>query len=162
MGRFYGKTVRNFRLKDRIKEAMEGAGLKKLQFANKVGVSSGAVTQWITGQTKSLKADTASRMEIATGYRAEWIVTGRGNKRASQAVQQSGLNQAVTPVQEQTATDPLRSLRSVYDEVPVEFRRRALHAALMSLAEWVSPETNSVYRTSQGCLQIAMKTADVR
>ena len=75
-------TVEPMELKDRIREAMDGAGLKKLQFANKMGKSSGAVTQWLQGTTKALKAETASKMEQVTGYRADWIVTGKGEKKA--------------------------------------------------------------------------------
>ncbi len=67
-------------LKDRILEAMTAAGLRKLQFANRMGVTSGAVTQWLNGVTKNLKAATAARMEVVTGYRSEWLITGVGEK----------------------------------------------------------------------------------
>lgn len=49
-------------LKQRIREAMDGAGLKPLQLANATGVSSGAVTHWLDGATKSLKAAAASEL----------------------------------------------------------------------------------------------------
>ena len=68
-------------LKDRIKEAMEGAGLKPLQLAHATGRTSGAVTQWTDGTTKTLKADTAAKIEEATGYSATWLVTGQGPKK---------------------------------------------------------------------------------
>ncbi len=68
-------------LKDRIKEAMESAGLKHAELARATGKTNAAVTQWLDGSTKSLKADTATRMEQATGYSAEWLVTGKGPKK---------------------------------------------------------------------------------
>jgi len=68
-------------LKDRIREAMEGSGLRPLQLARATGKSSGAVSQWMDGTTKSLKAETASMLEKATGYRADWIVTGNGERK---------------------------------------------------------------------------------
>ena len=73
-------------LKDRIREAMEGANLKRLQFAKATNRSSGAVTQWLDGTTKSLKAETAELMEAVTGYSAKWISTGRGEKMAGAKV----------------------------------------------------------------------------
>lgn len=68
-------------LKDRIREAMEGAQLKPLQLAKATGRSSGAVTHWINGRTKSLKADTANSIQHATGYCAEWLISGKGVKK---------------------------------------------------------------------------------
>lgn len=59
---------------------MEGAGLKPLQLAKATKKTSGAVTQWLTGQTKSLKAETANALEKATGYSANWLITGNGEK----------------------------------------------------------------------------------
>ena len=67
-------------LKDRIREAMEASGLKPLQFAKATGVSSGAVTHWINGSTKALKAETAMKIQAVTGYSAGWLITGRGDK----------------------------------------------------------------------------------
>lgn len=62
---------------------MEGAGLKPLQFATKMGKTSGAVTHWLDGRTKSLKAETAAKMETVTGYSATWIVTAKGEKKVA-------------------------------------------------------------------------------
>ena len=66
-------------LADRIKEAM---GEKSpADIARATGKTPGAVSQWLDGQTKSLKAETAALLESATGYRAGWIATGKGEKR---------------------------------------------------------------------------------
>lgn len=66
-------------LADRIKEAM---GEKSpADIARATGITPGAVSQWLDGQTKSLKAETAALLESATGYRAGWIATGRGERR---------------------------------------------------------------------------------
>lgn len=54
-------------LKDRIREAMEGAELKPADLARATGKSAGAVTQWLDGTIKSLKAETAELMQQATG-----------------------------------------------------------------------------------------------
>ncbi len=70
-------------MKDRISEAMKAAGLKPLKFAKAMGVTSGAVTHWTNGQTGTLNAATANRMQEITGYSAKWILTGKGEKLAN-------------------------------------------------------------------------------
>lgn len=68
-------------LAERIKEAM--GERENAEFARDAGVTPASVTFWLSGQTKSLKAETAARIEKATGYRANWIVTGKGPRRVS-------------------------------------------------------------------------------
>lgn len=96
-------------LKHRIREAMETAGLKPLQFSKAVGVSSGAVTHWLNGATQSLKAETANRMQQVTGYNANWIITGRGDKLASTRT---------TPIAHEGHTPLALELASVFDVIP--------------------------------------------
>lgn len=124
-------------LKDRIIEAMLAAGLKKLQFANAVGVSSGAVTQWVDGTTKSLKATTAARMQEVTGYSATWLVTGLGEKMANVVVAQdfSGL------------TPGAIELAALYDLIPVSDRIKrvqAYNAATSAVLEVLQGESATV------------------
>ena len=70
-------------LKDRIKEAMAYKGIKPAELARVTRKTPGAVSQWLDGTTKSLKGETAALIEGATGYRASWIVTGKGQKLAA-------------------------------------------------------------------------------
>ena len=65
-------------LKDRIKAAMNHAGLEKSELAVRARVSKGAVTQWLDGTTKSLRADKAESIAAATGVSSKWLVTGFG------------------------------------------------------------------------------------
>lgn len=51
------------------------------ELARATGVTNAAVTGWLNGATKSLKAATAAKIEAVTGYRAMWIVEGRGPER---------------------------------------------------------------------------------
>lgn len=67
-------------LASRIREAMGGKSPADIARATKKTES--AVSQWLDGTTKSLRADTAAMLEAATGYRAAWISTGKGAKRA--------------------------------------------------------------------------------
>ena len=43
-------------------------GFTKAELARKMGVTGSAVTQWLTGDTKSLKASVAQDLERVTGY----------------------------------------------------------------------------------------------
>lgn len=117
-------------LKDRIREAMEGAGLKPLQLAKATRRSSGAVTQWIDGTTKSLKADTASALERATGYRADWIVTGRGEKKL--AITTPNIKWSLEPQSGEVAQPEQASSREV---CTLEQSLEGLAAYLASLDE---------------------------
>lgn len=65
-------------LAERIKEAMRIAGLNQSELASAIGISTSAVSQWMTGQVKSLKAKTAARIAAVTGVSATWLASGEG------------------------------------------------------------------------------------
>lgn len=77
-------------LQDRIKELLT-AGFTKAALARAAGVTPASVTHWVTGDTKEIKGETAARLQMATGFSAAWIATGRGQKLANAG--------NVTPVQ---------------------------------------------------------------
>jgi len=66
-------------LADRIREAMGDMSAADIARATKK--TPGAVTQWLDGTTKSLKAETAAMLQAATGYSASWLATGKGQKK---------------------------------------------------------------------------------
>jgi SOS-response transcriptional repressor LexA len=70
-------------LSQRIQEIV-AAGHTKSAIARAAGKSPSAVTQWITGDTKEIKADSAAGIQSATGFSAVWIATGRGGKRVAE------------------------------------------------------------------------------
>lgn len=67
-------------LADRITEAILGSGKRPVEVARAIGRTPSAVSQLMDGTTKSLKAETAERLQVATGYRSAWLVSGRGPK----------------------------------------------------------------------------------
>lgn len=71
-------------MKDRIKEAIDAAKMTPADLARKTGASSGAVSFWLSGKTKALKAETAQAIQNATGYRAAYIVSGKLPKRVAE------------------------------------------------------------------------------
>lgn len=68
------------KLSDRIREAITASGKSQAQIAVETKKTAGAVTQWLDGSIKTLRAETADALEKATGYRAAWLVTGKGPK----------------------------------------------------------------------------------
>lgn len=70
-------------LAERIREAM--GEMSPAELARRAKVTPGAVTQWLDGTTKSLRGEKAAQLEVATGYRATWLATGSGPKKAAAA-----------------------------------------------------------------------------
>jgi phage repressor protein C with HTH and peptisase S24 domain len=73
-------------LSDRIREAM--GKMTKAELARAAEVSAATVTFWLDGSTKSINGEKAVLLERATGYRATWLISGKGPKRV-EATQQS-------------------------------------------------------------------------
>lgn len=69
-------------LSERIQEIVD-AGYKKSALARAAGKSAAAVTQWISGETKEIKSDSAAGIQAVTGFSAVWIATGKGPKMVS-------------------------------------------------------------------------------
>ncbi|WP_258048747.1 helix-turn-helix domain-containing protein, partial [Pseudomonas aeruginosa] len=67
---------------ERIARAIQLSGKTKSEIAKLCDVAPSAVTQWINGDSKSLKAESAFALAKATGFRAEWITLGSGPERA--------------------------------------------------------------------------------
>jgi transcriptional regulator with XRE-family HTH domain len=132
-------------LKNRIREAMEGAGLKPLQLAVKTGKTSGAITHWLTGATRSLKAETAAKIEAATGYSAAWIVSGNGEKLVKSSTGPRRMGDGLSPGAIEIA--------ALYDLIPIgdQIRRvqayNAATAAILSILEPV--RSTAVQATDQ-------------
>jgi SOS-response transcriptional repressor LexA len=66
---------------ERIAKAIAASGKKKGEIAAACGVANSAVTQWITGESKSLRPENLYSLAEATGFRAEWIAIGKGPER---------------------------------------------------------------------------------
>lgn len=63
---------------ERIALAIEHSGKSKSAIARACGVSPSAVTQWITGETASMKPENLFALATETGISAKWIATGEG------------------------------------------------------------------------------------
>jgi SOS-response transcriptional repressor LexA len=66
---------------ERIARAIALSGKKKGEIASLCGVANSAVTQWISGESKSLRPENLYALAKATGFRAEWLAIGEGEER---------------------------------------------------------------------------------
>ncbi len=66
---------------ERIAKAIAASGKRKVDIARECGVSASAVTQWLSGESKSLKPESVYALSKATGFRAEWLALGEGSER---------------------------------------------------------------------------------
>lgn len=66
---------------DRIAKAVMVSGKKKGEIATECGVAPSSVTQWISGESKSLKPENLFALAKATGFNAMWLAIGEGEER---------------------------------------------------------------------------------
>lgn len=73
-------SVLNVTLAERVKKAREAAGLSKSDLARLCGVSPSAVTQWESGETKTLEGENLATAADALHVSAMWLATGKGEE----------------------------------------------------------------------------------
>jgi hypothetical protein len=69
-------------LRERLIEIMEAVG-NDAELARKAEVSRAAVSDWRSGNIKSLKAITAVNIQEKTGYSVRWLILGIGPKKVT-------------------------------------------------------------------------------
>lgn len=72
-------------LKQRTEEAL-AEGFTVGQLAKAAGKTSSAVSQWLNGSTKAIKAESAIGLQALTGWAATWWATGKGSKSVAHDV----------------------------------------------------------------------------
>jgi hypothetical protein len=75
-------------LNARILEIIK-AGYTRAEIARAAGKTNSAVTQWISGEVKEIKASSAAGIQARTGYNSVWIATGKGPKLIASAQEQA-------------------------------------------------------------------------
>ena len=68
-------------LQERMQELVRETGWTVGEISGKAGVSSSAVSQWLSGETQSLKIEPAVLLERFTGFSALWLAKGKGQKK---------------------------------------------------------------------------------
>jgi phage repressor protein C with HTH and peptisase S24 domain len=72
-------------LAERLRAALEASGMNQSELARRVGVTRGAVSLWLTGQTGSLDGQNLVKVAIALNVSPVWLQTGRGKMKPSAA-----------------------------------------------------------------------------
>lgn len=68
---------------DRIKEARQEAGISNAELARAIGVKPASITLWENYSTKNLDAANCIKACEVLGIRPQWLMFGRGPKRAA-------------------------------------------------------------------------------
>lgn len=76
----------------RIARAIAASGKKKGEIAAACGVANSAVTQWVSGESKSLRPENLYALAKATGFRAEWLAIGEGPE-----IEESNISEVAQP-----------------------------------------------------------------
>jgi len=66
-------------LKDRVRFAMERAGLSQVELADRAGVTRSTVSNWLLGRSASVKTNVAGSLAKALNVSAEWLMYGTGD-----------------------------------------------------------------------------------
>src|SRR6266702_4365907 len=72
-------------LSERIQTILDETGVDSVTLGHHAGVSKGTVSQWLSGQIKSIKLEYAVGIQDAYGYNALWIVMEKGEKKVAPA-----------------------------------------------------------------------------
>lgn len=72
---------------ERIARAIQVSGLKKGEIAAQCNVANSAVTQWLSGESKSLKPENLFALAKATGFSAQWLAIEEGPERIESNVE---------------------------------------------------------------------------
>lgn len=72
-------------LAERVRLSLNAASLSQSELARQVGVAPASVNGWLSGTTKSLKAETANKAAAVLGVSANWLISGKGEMKESTA-----------------------------------------------------------------------------
>ena len=70
-------------LADRLKIALNRTGLSQTELANRVGVTKGSVSNWVTGRNTSIRSEIFDQVASALNVDRTWLATGKGELDAA-------------------------------------------------------------------------------
>lgn len=83
---------------ERIARAINLSGLKKGEIAAACKVANSAVTQWISGESKSLKPENLFALAKVTGFSAKWLAVGEGPESLDNNVEPGPESKGLIPL----------------------------------------------------------------
>lgn len=75
-------------LSERIRMILDETGIEQTELAKVACVTKGAVNQWLSGATKSMKSQYAVKIGKKFGYTVGWLAMGEGDKKLADVGQQ--------------------------------------------------------------------------
>ena len=100
-------------LASRLRAAMRDAGVSNIELARECGVSPAAVTRWLKGEIRKLKADNYASAARALGVREEWLRAGKlPRERDARSLDVERATAAFLRMRE-----PLRDLMQILDHM---------------------------------------------
>jgi transcriptional regulator with XRE-family HTH domain len=72
-------------IRERIRECRESAGLSRSALALRVGVQPSAAAQWEQPDGTAPNVENLAKIAIVCGVAFEWLATGRGSPRGTEA-----------------------------------------------------------------------------
>jgi len=142
---------------ERVAKAIRESGLQKKQVAAACGVSNSAITQWINGDSKSLRPENLFALAELTGFSARWLAIGKGPERAQDEVEILG---DLSPWDNSTPLDSDEVFIPLYKEVELaagngstavqEITGRKIRFALSTLREAGVQPGNAVAAQAKG------------
>lgn len=82
---------------ERIAAAIKHSKKLKKVIAQECGVTGSAVTQWVTGDSKSMKPENLFALAASTGVSAEWLANGTGSMLVEEPRERSNVSMIEQP-----------------------------------------------------------------
>lgn len=112
-------------LAERLQDAM-GTEISASDLARACDVSPAAVSKWLDGRTRALKADTLASAARALGVREEWLRTGKLPRERQNADEDRQVDRVISLLED--IRGPLAALASAIEQLsrarPVSSRKR--------------------------------------
>jgi phage repressor protein C with HTH and peptisase S24 domain len=74
-------------LADRLKLALDQAGIKQIELARRIGITRGAVSLWFKGTTTNLEGENLLKAAQILGVSPNWLSSGRGRMKSGSAAE---------------------------------------------------------------------------
>jgi len=106
-------------VRDRLKILISETGLSQKEFAERINISSSAITQFIKGQSKGLNSDTLQSIISVYNVNPSWLLTGEGEMFSSPPDAKDGKISytAITDISEITRTRWFKNLTKEQREI---------------------------------------------
>lgn len=96
-------------ISERLKTAMQAAGLSQAELARRCGVKPPSVNGWLSGKAKFLRGENLLAAAQALGISQHWLATGKGEMKPAAPLQ----GKPVLPIDEESENDDIYRVRKV-------------------------------------------------